>query len=301
MQSRRFPAKILLFGEYAIIRGARALAVPFHDFEGRWEYKGPAWISPELSGLADYLEGLEQKGSLPAPLDLGRFRSDIGRGLVFDSSIPVGYGLGSSGALIAAVYDSYCAEKTTEAEDLQPILARMEGFFHGSSSGIDPLVCLLDRPLLLGGGLPPELVVVPTGREEGLGGLFLLDTGIGRETAPLVRAFLQKCENPSFDALVEKELGRLSNGAIAAFLEGDWEELHLSFSAISRFQWDHFGEMIPGSFRALWEKGLDSPDYQLKLCGAGGGGFLMGIARNLEQAREDLAPHPFHTVFRWGV
>ncbi len=57
--------------------------------------------------------------------------------------------------------------------------------------------------------------------------------------------------------------------------------------------------MIPGSFRALWEKGLDSPDYQLKLCGAGGGGFLMGIARNLEQAREYLAPHPFHTVYRW--
>lgn len=298
MQSRRFPAKILLFGEYAIIRGSRALALPFHDFEGRWEYKA-GWISPELSGLADYLEGLENKGGLLSPLDLERFRSDIGRGLVFESGIPVGYGLGSSGALVAAVYDSYCLEKTAVPERLQLILAQMEGCFHGSSSGIDPLVCLLDQALLLGGGLPPEVVEVRAGPEEGRGGLFLLDTGIARETGPLVRKFLGKCEDPSFDALVENELGRQSNSAIAAFLEGDWEALHLFFLAISRFQWDHFGEMIPGSFRELWKKGFDSPDYYLKLCGAGGGGFFLGMARDLEQARQALEPHPFHTVYRW--
>jgi mevalonate kinase len=49
--------------------------------------------------------------------------------------------------------------------------------------------------------------------------------------------------------------------------------------------------MIPDSIRPVWEQGLKSGAYTLKLCGAGGGGFLLGIAQNtatLEKLNESF-------------
>jgi mevalonate kinase len=38
--------------------------------------------------------------------------------MYFDSSIPQGYGVGSSGALVAAIYDKYAQNKITVLENL---------------------------------------------------------------------------------------------------------------------------------------------------------------------------------------
>ena len=38
--------------------------------------------------------------------------------MYFDSSIPQGYGVGSSGALVASIYDKYAADKITVLENL---------------------------------------------------------------------------------------------------------------------------------------------------------------------------------------
>jgi mevalonate kinase len=34
----------------------------------------------------------------------------------------------------------------------------------------------------------------------------------------------------------------------------------------------------------LWETGLETGDFCLKICGAGGGGFLLGFAKDWEVA-----------------
>jgi len=34
--------------------------------------------------------------------------------------------------------------------------------------------------------------------------------------------------------------------------------------------------MIPGPMTGVWEKGLADGTFALKLCGSGGGGFLLG-------------------------
>lgn len=299
MESRTFPAKVLLFGEYSIIRGSRALALPCRDFRGRWAYSGSGMMCSDLLNLAGYLEKLEISGKLLAPLRLDRFRKDLERGLYFESDIPMGYGMGSSGALVAALFHLYGPGKKFPLRELKQALAQVEDFFHGSSSGVDPLVCLMDKPLLLKEGRQPQIVETPPGNPAGRGGLFLLDTGISRETGPLVRIFLTKCEDLAFDALVEDELGPLTNDAIDAFLKADWPALAPVFLAISRFQWDHFQELIPAPFKEIWKKGLDSPTYQLKLCGAGGGGFLLGVAPDFETARRDLAPHALRLLHGW--
>ncbi|MBK7406721.1 MAG: mevalonate kinase [Saprospirales bacterium] len=299
MGSRSYPSKVLLFGEYVIIRGSRALAIPYHDFEGHWAYSETGAASPNLESLGHYLENHHRSGQLLTTLALDRFQENLSNGLYFESSIPVGYGLGSSGALVAAVYESYCTRKEPQLPLLKPILAQIESYFHGSSSGVDPLVCLLDKPLLLRDRQRVEVVAIPEQAETGNGALFLIDTGVSRETGPLVRVFLSKCEDLSFDSMVEDELGGLTNAAIQAFLRSDWRVLQPVFGAISQFQWNYFQEMIPLTFREVWEAGLDSPNYKLKLCGAGGGGFLLGITSNLEAAREELYPLGLRVVHQW--
>jgi mevalonate kinase len=72
--------------------------------------------------------------------DLPELKSDVETGMYFDSSIPQGY-VGSSGALVAAIYDRYAQDKITVLENLtrvkviatKKIFSQMESFFSKSS------------------------------------------------------------------------------------------------------------------------------------------------------------------------
>src|SRR5699024_7724287 len=67
--------------------------------------------------------------------------------------IPIGYGLGSSGAITAAVYDHICVSgKEKTPESVREELALMENYYHGASSGTDPLVAYLNRPVRINAG-----------------------------------------------------------------------------------------------------------------------------------------------------
>src|SRR5690242_20746449 len=59
---------------------------------------------------------LFRSGNLPCDLDLAALENDLNKGLYFDSSIPQGFGVGSSGALVAAIYDQYCKNKIEEKD-----------------------------------------------------------------------------------------------------------------------------------------------------------------------------------------
>ena len=64
-------------------------------------------------------------------------------------------------------------------------------------------------------------------------------------------------------------------------MENDRSFLFHHLWLISKFQWDFFPEMIPTNMRGFWLNGLDSGDYVLKLCGAGGGGYILGFSEKL--------------------
>jgi len=122
--------------------------------------------------------------------------------MYFDSSIPQGYGVGSSGAIVAAFYDKYAQNKITVLENLtrekllklKTIFSEMESYFHGKSSGLDPLNSYLSLPILINSKDNIEATGIPSQKQEGKGAVFLLDSGIIGETAPMVSIFMVKHE-----------------------------------------------------------------------------------------------------------
>ena len=102
--------------------------------------------------------------------------------MYFDSSIPQGYGVGSSGALVAAIYDEYASDKITVLENLtrdkllqlKTIFSEMESFFHGKSSGLDPLNSYLSIPILINSKDNIEVTGIPSQKSEGKGAVFLI-------------------------------------------------------------------------------------------------------------------------------
>jgi mevalonate kinase len=277
----KYAGKLLLFGEYTAIRGSRALALPLPLYEGGWAYAPTGGTSfPALSPFIDFLE--KEQPAFAHQLDLARFIQDVARGLYFKSNIPMGYGAGSSGALCAAVYERYAFAPIAKDDHahyplLKKELAALEAYFHGSSSGTDPLICYLNQRVLLEPNGRIRLVpsADPDIRE---GRFFLVDTGIARKTAPLVNLFTDKCKEDAFVEQLYQSLIPANETAINTFLNGHRQALMEPLKAISAFQYTHFREMIPPAFLPLWESGLQSQHFLLKLCGAGGGGFLLGYS-----------------------
>jgi mevalonate kinase len=279
---RLYPAKVLLFGEYAVVVGGQALAMPLKLRSGHWERRNEP-IPEVLQQFIVFLEQQASAGSIPFPATPSKLRELLEAGWKFHSNIPIGYGLGSSGAFCAAVYD-LIATNPDKPKEARTHLAWLESFFHGKSSGIDPMVSWLNASLVF--SADKEFKVVR--RQRPMKRFFLISTGIARETAPLVQRFLEKCqEQPEFETLVRETLGPLNEEAIQYFLDAQTPELWAHWKAISQFQWEHFREWIPDNMHRFWLKGLQSDAYALKLCGASGGGYLLGMSNH------ETEPHSF--------
>jgi mevalonate kinase len=299
-----FYAKILLFGEYSIMCDSMALSVPYTHFKGELsfinddKYTDQEFASESNISLMmyfDYLKGLKENNDLLFDIDLVSFEQDISRGLYFESTIPQGFGLGSSGALVAAVYDKYAINKINhdstltkaEFDQLKKIFSQMESFFHGVSSGMDPLNCYMRNPLLI----KPDHFIQPVGipREFSKnGGIFLINTGSPGKTGPLVSKFFDWCKNDQFMQVVKNEMVPLTNASIEAILKGEIREFFKNLKALSRFLLLNLKPMVPAAFLDIWQEGIDTGAYYLKLCGSGGGGFLLGFSENLDEARKLL-------------
>ncbi|MES2526021.1 MAG: hypothetical protein V4598_03005 [Bdellovibrionota bacterium] len=274
MLSSFFPAKVLLLGEYTILNGSRALALPYPDLGGQWSYEDNN--SEERKNSRKSLHGFLSFDSSDS-IDRNRMEEDFEKGLWFDSTIPQGFGLGSSGALIAAIFDKYALNKTTDIQ-AKKALAKLESYFHGSSSGIDPFVSLVKSPLLIRSFEDVEILKSPVS----LKGFFLVNTGKPRQTGPLVAIYQEKLKDPEFKKGCADVLARDVNIAVDAVISGNTQTLFHHLWHISKFQWDSFPEMIPTQMRGAWTRGIESGDYILKLCGAGGGGYLLGYTEKLD-------------------
>lgn len=286
----QYPSKLLLFGEHTINRGSDALAIPYPNFGGDWAYSEDFSKQQHLPALANYLQLLQNEKTLQTRINLTAFHDELSKGLFFDCNIPVGYGLGSSGAVCAAVYDRFGLENINRTDnsrfsELKKGLAQIESFFHGNSSGTDPLISYLRQPTLIRADGQIETVALP---EVSNLTFFLLDTGIPRSTEPLVKYFLNRCEDAALLQKIKTHLVWQTNHAIGTFLKTDWQLLFDNVSEISRFQIEEFPDMTPSVFHDIWKAGLQGNLYRLKMCGAGGGGFILGITQDWKQVQLKL-------------
>jgi len=301
-----FYAKILLFGEYGIIKDSKGLAIPYNSYQGALKTSEELTEKQADSNkkLQDYLTYLSDLKTDLVSFDLETLTQDIAQGLYFDSSIPQGYGVGSSGALVAAIYDKYALEKITILENLtkekllylKETFGLMESYFHGKSSGLDPLNSYLSIPILIKAKNELEATGIPA-QNEGKGAVFLLDSEMVGETAPMVTAFMEKMKNEGFRKMLKDEFTKHTDACIDDFLKADIKSLFSNVKQLSKVVLQNFKPMIPKQFHKIWEKGLQSDDYYLKLCGSGGGGYMLGFTEDFEKTKQLLNDYKLEVVY----
>jgi mevalonate kinase len=308
-----FYAKILLFGEYGIIEDSMGLSIPYSYYKGKLSFETDADAefirksNGDLLRYHAYLQELQSKNELKAPLNLNAFLEDINKGIHFRSDIPQGFGIGSSGALVAAVYSKYALVRLQPSDNsarkeilsLKEIFSQMESYFHGKSSGMDPLICYLNIPILIKSKTDLDTVGLPSFNNSGKGAIFLLNTGEPGETQPLVNWFLEKLKQDGFRKMVKEQFIKYNDECIKAFLKGDHKPLFKSLKNLSKLALDNFKPMIPDLFHKLWQQGIETNAYYLKLCGSGGGGFILGFTTDLKKAEKYLKEYPLEIIQRF--
>lgn len=308
MKGPLFYAKILLFGEYGIIKDSKGLAIPFNSYKGA--LKSANNLTGEASksniSLANFFHYLANLNSSIVTFDLASLKNDIDNGMYFDSSIPQGYGVGSSGALVASIYDKYANNKITVLENLtrdkllvlKQIFSLMESFFHGKSSGLDPLNSYLSLPILINSKENIEPAGIPS-QKEGKGAVFLLDSEQIGETEPMVNIFMNKMKNEGFRKMLSEEFSLHTDACIDDFLQGNIKSLFGNVKKLSKVVLMNFKPMIPTAFHKVWEKGIQTNDYYLKLCGSGGGGYILGFTEDYQKAKTSLKDYKLELVYRF--
>jgi mevalonate kinase len=312
MKGPLFYSKILLFGEYGIIKDSKGLSIPYNFYNGA--LKVDANPTPEaiksnasLRKFVSYLEQLEKEQTALVTFNLEALKADVERGMYFDSSIPQGYGVGSSGALVAAIYDKYANNKITVLENLtrekllqlKAIFSQMESFFHGKSSGLDPLNSYLSIPILINSKDNIEATGIPSQSTTGKGAVFLLDSGIVGETAPMVNIFMENLKDQGFRKMLKTQFVKYTDACVENFLGGDMKSLFANTKQLSKVVLNHFKPMIPEAFHGVWQHGIDTNDYYLKLCGSGGGGYILGFTEDLEKAKKSLKDYKLEVVYQF--
>jgi mevalonate kinase len=309
MKAPLFYSKILLFGEYGIIEDSKGLSIPFNFFKGGLRIGDMSELIEKESNLnlkkfRDYLLKIEIS---TVEFDFEKLNLDLNKGMFFDSSIPQGYGVGSSGALVAAFYDRYAINKITVLENLtkskilvlKNIFSTMESFFHGKSSGLDPLNSYLSLPILIHSKNEVETTGIPSQESKGKGAVFLLDSGKSSDTAPMVDLFFKSMKNKNYNKMIQEEFIKTTDSCVDDFLNGNFNSLFKNIKVLSKVVLKNFKPMIPENFHNIWAKGIESDEYFLKLCGSGGGGYILGFAKDFKKAQKSLNDFDLEVVYNF--
>lgn len=283
----RYYSKVILFGEYSMIFDSTALMIPLTKFSAQWRFashllaQGSAASNANLQRFADYLSTSD---NLKDVFDLQSFNHDLYYNLFLDSNVPSGYGLGSSGTLVAAVYDAYAKQKNSKPLELKRLFAQMESYFHGSSSGIDPLQCYLGQPfkitstkvkLLTDDFLHKDIHIC------------LIDTKIKSNTKPLVNHFKTQLEDTRFRNRFQKEYRPFVWTCIDAMIANDNDMFFSSLKQLTQGQLQFLRPMITDNTLGLFTADYDF-HFGVKISGSGGGGYVLGFTDDVPKASDLL-------------
>lgn len=283
----RYYSKVILFGEYSMIFDATALMIPLKRFSAQWQFPQSRNRAASLTSnqsLKRFCQYLSEKEDLSNLLDLQALRRDLDDGLFLASNVPSGYGLGSSGTLVAAVYDRYAIQKTDDYLQLKTLFGQMESHFHGSSSGIDPLQCYLGKPFKI---TPNGVELLSDEFLKKDIHICLIDTKIKSNTKPLVNHFKTQRENPEFLSRFQAEYVPCVTSCIDSMIEGNKEMFFNSLKRLTKGQLEFLRPMITDNTLDLFTADYDF-HFGVKISGSGGGGYVLGFTDDVDGARDLL-------------
>ena len=207
--------------------------------------------------------------------------------------------------MVAAIFEKYSFKKynpstisKTQLKDLKKVFGELESYFHGKSSGIDPLICYMNLPILIENRESVDKVSIPK-EEAGKGAIFLIDSGSIGETGPMVQIFFEKLKNEGFRKTLKEEFIKYNNACIDTFLNKEMTPFFKNLKNLSKWAYVHFKPMIPNNLYNAWKKGLDTNAYYLKLCGSGGGGYILGFAPDYAKADKMLEGFNKEVIYRF--
>jgi mevalonate kinase len=220
------PAKVILFGEHAVVYGQPALAVPVSSLRvtvrmtpatvptfaaADWTRDFPGDIRAEQ--LTDPVLRMAKLTASHLGIGVPAARYEIA------SQIPVASGLGSGAAVSAAIGRAIAAAagKTITDDELNALVYEIEGIHHGTPSGIDNTVIVYEKPVYFVRGKPIEMFSVAFPLY-----LLIADTGrsaLTKESVGDVRKLVDT--QPDFALPRIEQIGEIVNAARAAISSGD--------------------------------------------------------------------------------
>jgi mevalonate kinase len=290
------PAKIILFGEHAVVYAQPAIAVPVSSL------RATVTVQPNpagASGLRIVASDLNQ--TLPYDLvstsidnalmltvklvleSLGSAPPDVL--LTVRSSIPVASGLGSGAAVSTALARAIAGAlgRVLDRETLNSIVYEVEKVHHGTPSGIDNTVIVYEQPIYFMRGEPIETIAIDVPLH-----FVIADTGQGALTRVAVGAVRELYEaNPDRIGDLIRSIGVISTQARRAIERGALAEL----GALMRQNHAHLQTLTVSSpeLDALVNAALEAGALGAKLSGGGRGGNMIALVTPETQARVEAA------------
>jgi len=287
-----------MLGEQTVLHGSAAYAVPLRRFSARIEtqnFDAEVHQLPTDTGIhagfdfRKWAAFAKTSNLLAGALDFQRWEKEAPQLGVF-ADIPIGYGLGSSGAITAATFNRYSLAPTGDLSLLRSQLAALEGFFHGKSSGLDPLVSYLDKAVYLSPSGDIETVDVnrafPPFDEQGA--WFLLDSDQPRAGKDAITRFGKSCTDDRWRRNVLQPMNTLVNQLAQGLKSQNIQHLGPKLQRLSELQLRELKFLIPTQVQQYWTDWLSEGRCFLKLCGAGGGGFFLGYAPDKSKIHADV-------------
>ena len=279
----RYYSKVILFGEYSMIFDATALMIPLKRFSAQWQFPQSRNRASSLTSnhsLKQFCRYLSENEMLSNLFDLQNFKTDLEEGLFLASNVPSGYGLGSSGTLVTAVYDRYAMQKTEDYLQLKTLFGQMESHFHGSSSGIDPLQCYMGKPFKI---TPKGVELLSDDFLKKDVHICLIDTKIKSNTKPLVDHFKKQREDAEFLSRFQSEYVPCVTSCIDTMIQGDTNLFFKSLKQLTKGQLAFLRPMVTQNTVDLFTAEYDF-NFGVKISGSGGGGYVLGFTDDVEHA-----------------
>ena len=274
MDSISFNSKILLFGEYGIMHDSNALSIPYKKFNGSLSKSDHLSEDQKISNrnIESLYEYIIQEDYLNDIINSDNLKEEIDSGLYFDSNIPIGSGLGSSGALVSSIISRYSKVdlKSFSNSEIKKIMSLVESKFHGNSSGFDPAVSYFNKPMLYSNQKIKLIERIAFKDFK----VYIIDSQIDSSTKKMIKVFEDKISKSEFRLFFNSKFINNTNQCIDHLINSS-KLFRDSVKELSNDTLHNFQEMIPEKLKNKWKEGIKNDSYYMKLCGSGGGGFFL--------------------------